>query len=224
LEKDRNLRYQHASEIVADLQRLKRDSEAGRTGERLPPVMPPNRWAFPLLISIAVLAVLALLAANAGGWRDRLLGNRARDIRSIAVLPLENLSHDPEQEYFADGMTDELTTDLSKISALRVVSRTTAMHYKNTNKTLPEIARELKVDGVVEGSVMRSGNRIRITAQLIHADTDQHLWAETYERDMGDALRLQSEVAQSIAQQVRVQLTPQQKARLDSAPHVNPEA
>jgi TolB-like protein/Tfp pilus assembly protein PilF len=137
---------------------------------------------------------------------------------------MENLSHDPEQEYFVDGMTDELTTDLSKIGALRVISRTSAMHYKGTNKTLPEIARELKVDGVVEGSVMRSGNRVRITAQLIHADTDEHIWGETYERDMGDVLRLQAEVAQPIAQQVRVQLTPQQKARLDSAPIVDPAA
>src|SRR5437762_995230 len=116
-------------------------------------------------------------------------------IHCIAVLPLENLYRDPDQEYFADGMTDELTTDLSKISALRVISRTSAMHYKGTNKTLPEIARELNVDGVVEGSVMRSGNRVRITAQLIHAQSDQHLWAETYERDLGDVLRLQGEVA-----------------------------
>lgn len=137
---------------------------------------------------------------------------------------MENLSRDREQEYFVDGMTDELTTDLSKISALRVVSRTSAMHYKNTDKTLPEIARELNVDGVVEGSVMRSGHRVRISAQLIHAKTDQHLWAETYERDLDDVLRLQSEVAQTIAQQVRVQLSPAQKARLASAPRVDPAA
>jgi TolB-like protein len=140
------------------------------------------------------------------------------------VLPLENLSRDPEQEYFADGMTDALTTDLSKIGALRVISRTSAMHYRHTNKTLPEIAREVNVDGVVEGSVMRSGNRVRITAELIHADTDEHLWAETYERDLGDVLRLQSEVAQTIAQQVRVQLTPQQKTQFASAPRVDPAA
>jgi TolB-like protein/Tfp pilus assembly protein PilF len=140
------------------------------------------------------------------------------------VLPLENLSRNPEQEYFVDGMTDELTTDLSKIGALRVISRTSAMHYKGTNKTLPEIARELHVDGVIEGSVMRSGNRVRITAQLIQARSDQHLWAETYERDLDDVLRLQSEVAQTIAQQVRVELTPQQKARLDAARRVDPAA
>ena len=176
-----------------------------------------------ILLAACVLIVV-LFAANVGGWRERLLGNRGPAIRSIAVLPMENLSHDPEQEYFVDGMTDELTTDLSKIGALRVISRTSAMHYKGTNKTLPEIARELKVDGVVEGSVMRSGNRVRITAQLIHADTDEHIWGETYERDMGDVLRLQAEVARTIAQQVRVQLTPQQKARLNSAPRVDPAA
>jgi TolB-like protein len=108
--------------------------------------------------------ILALFAANVGGWRAQLLGSRGPLIRSLAVLPMENLSRDREQEYFVDGMTDELTTDLSKISALRV-SRTSAMHYKNTDKTLPESARELNVDGVVEGSVMRSGNRVRISAQ-----------------------------------------------------------
>ncbi len=232
LEKDRNLRYQHASEIRTDLQRLKRDTETGKEVRASPqadsaPAIPKgwlrSRSALLAFVLVAFLVVLALIAANVGGWRERLLAT-SPTIRSIAVLPLENLSHDPEQEYFADGMTEELTTDLSKIGALRVISRTSAMHYKGTNKTLPEIARELNVDGVVEGSVMRSGNRVRITAQLIHAQSDQHLWAETYERDVDDVLRLQSEVAQTIAQQVRVQLTPQQKARLGSAPRVDPAA
>jgi tetratricopeptide (TPR) repeat protein len=121
-------------------------------------------------------------------------------------------------------MTDALIADLSKISALRVISRTSAMQYKGTKKRLPQIARELNVDGVVEGSVMRSGNRVRITAQLLQAGTDQHLWAETYERDLGDVLKLQGEVAQTIAQQVRIQLTPQQKAQFGSALGVSPEA
>ncbi|MHB8504018.1 MAG: adenylate/guanylate cyclase domain-containing protein, partial [Candidatus Acidiferrales bacterium] len=121
-------------------------------------------------------------------------------------------------------MTDELITDLAKVSSLRVISRTSVMRYKGTKKGLPEIARELKVDAIVEGSVMRSGQRVRITAQLLRAATDQHLWAETYERDLGDVLNLQSEVAESIVQQVRAQLTPQQQARLRSARPVNPEA
>jgi TolB-like protein/thioredoxin-like negative regulator of GroEL len=157
--------------------------------------------------------------------RDEMNANAARREELRAKLaPLENLSRDPEQEYFTDGMTDALITDLSKIGALRVISRTSAMHYKGTNKTLPEIARELNVEGVVERSVMRSGNRVRITAQLIQAQADNHLWAETYERDLGDVLRLQGEVAQAIAQRVRIELTPQQQARLGSAPRVNPEA
>ena len=233
LEKDRNLRYQHATDMRTDLQRLKREFETGKETQASaqadsepanPKVSARSRSALLFFGLAALLVILALFAANVGGWRERLLGTRGSTIHSIAVLPLENLSRDPDQEYFADGMTDELTTDLSKISALRVISRTSAMHYKGTNKTLPEIARELNVDGVVEGSVMRSGNRVRITAQLIHAQSDQHLWAETYERDLGDVLRLQGEVAQAIAQQVRVQLTPQQKARLNSAPRVDPAA
>ena len=223
LEKDRNLRYQHASDIRTDLQRLKRDSET-RTAVRPPAKAGPRSRSALLTLGLVAFALVVLFAVNVSGWRDRVLGKRGPSIRSIAVLPLENLSRDPEQEYFADGMTDALTTDLSKIGALRVISRTSAMHYKHTNKTLPEIARELNVDGVVEGSVMRSGNRIRITAQLIQAQSDEHVWAETYERDLGDVLRLQGEVAQTIAQQVRVQLTPQQKARLNSAPRVDPAA
>ena len=223
LEKDRNLRYQHAADIRADLQRLKRDSESSVGTHAEPGVRRMNRWLVPGLALVFVV-ITALVAVNARAWRDRLFGSTGPMIRSLAVLPLENLSREPEQEYFADGMTDELTTDLSKIGALRVVSRTSAMHYKGTNKTLPEIARELNVDGVVEGSVLRSGNRVRITAQLIHASTDEHIWAETYERDLGDILRLQSEVAQTIAHQVRVQLTPQQKAQLAAAPRVDPGA
>jgi TolB-like protein len=125
---------------------------------------------------------------------------------------------------FVDGMTDELITDLAKVGSLRVISRTSVMRYKGTKKGLPEIARELNVDGIVEGSVMRLGQRVRITAQLLDAPTDQHLWAETYERDLGDVPGLQSEVAEAIAQQVRAQLTPQQQAQLRSVRPVNSEA
>jgi TolB-like protein/Tfp pilus assembly protein PilF len=142
----------------------------------------------------------------------------------LAVLPLENLSRDPEQEYFADGMTEALITDLAQISSLRVISRTSVMHYKGTRKTLPEIARELNVEGVVEGSVVRSGNRVRITAQLIHAPTDRHLWAQRYEQDMRDLLILQSETAHAIAGEIKAKLTPEEKARLTTTRTVNPEA
>ena len=144
--------------------------------------------------------------------------------RALAVLPLANLSRDPEQEYFADGMTDELIAQLAQIRALRVTSRTSAMRYKGTNRSMPEIARDLQVDTVVEGSVLRSGDRVRITAQLIHAPTDRHLWAQSFERDCRDVLRLQSEVARAIAHEIQVRLTPQERSRLKGARAVDPEA
>jgi eukaryotic-like serine/threonine-protein kinase len=221
LEKDRNLRYQHSSDVRTDLQRLKRDTESGKTAT-LTKSVAPSPWSHAG-IAAAILALAAIVGVLTVGAKFY-LARPANRINSIAVLPLENLSHDPEQEYFADGMTDALITDLSKIGALRVISRTSAMHYKGANKTLPQIAKELNVDGIVEGSVMRSGNRVRITAQLIRANTDQHVWADSYEHDLGDVLKLQGEVAKAIAQQVRVQLTPQQQARLGSARAVNPVA
>jgi TolB-like protein/Tfp pilus assembly protein PilF len=145
-------------------------------------------------------------------------------IQSLLVLPLENLSRDPEQEYFADGLTEELITNLARIGALRVLSRTTAMYYKGVRKPLPEIAQELQVDGVVEGTVLRSGERVRICAQLIHGPTDTHLWADSYERDLRNVLALQSEVAQAIAREVRVKLTPQEQAHFAQVQPVDPEA
>jgi TolB-like protein/DNA-binding winged helix-turn-helix (wHTH) protein/Flp pilus assembly protein TadD len=187
-----------------------------------PPTAPQSKTRAALALTLLIFA-----ATGSAFWLVRVVSHptsAAPRLRSIAVLPLENLSGDPSQEYFADGMTEELITDLAKVGALRVISRTSVMRYKGTKKGLPEIARELNVDGIVEGSVMRSGNRVRITAQLLHAPTDRHLWAEAYERDLGDVLRLQNEVAQAIAQQVRAQLTPQQQARFRSAGSVNPDA
>ena len=145
----------------------------------------------------AVAILLALFVGmNLGSWRERLLGDAGQvRIESLAVLPLENLSDDPEQEYFADGMTEALIADLASIRALKVISRTSVMRYKETEKSLPEIARELGVDGVIEGSVMRAGDRVRITVQLIDAATDENLWAESYERNMRDVLALQREVS-----------------------------
>ena len=145
-------------------------------------------------------------------------------IGSLVVLPLENLSRDAAEEYFADGMTEALITDLAKIRALRVISRSSAMRYKGAHKSLPEIGRELNVDGVIEGAVMRSGGRVRITAQLVHAATDTHLWAERYERQMSDVLDLQSELAQTIAAEVRVQLTPDERERFQRTQRVDPAA
>ena len=147
-----------------------------------------------------------------------------RRIRKVVVLPLLNLSPDPEQEYFADGMTEALIADLAKIRALHVISRTSSMRYKSTDKSLPEIAAELGVDGVLEGSVLRVSKRVRITAQLIHAATDTHLWAESYERDLEDVLLLQSEIVRAIVGQIRIALTPAEARRLTSRAQVNPEA
>jgi adenylate cyclase len=177
-----------------------------------------------ILGGVAV-AALALLVGLTWEWsvQQRSAGRQSR-ITSILVLPLENLSRDPQQEYFSDGMTDALIADLSRIRSVRVISRTSAMHYKQRTKTLPEIAQELNVDAVVEGSVMRFGNRVRITAELIEARQDRHLWADTYERDLDDILKLQKELAEAIARQVRVQLNLPQQARLASVSGVDPKA
>ncbi len=145
-------------------------------------------------------------------------------IEAIAVLPLENLTGDSSQEYFADGMTDALITDLAQVSSLRVISRASTMRYKGVHDPLPDVARKLNVDAFVEGSVARSGNRVRITAQLIDAGSDRHLWAHSYESDLRDVLTLQDSVARDITQQVRVKLTPQEQSRLARNQSVNPEA
>jgi TolB-like protein/Tfp pilus assembly protein PilF len=145
-------------------------------------------------------------------------------IESLAVLPLENLSGDPEQEYFAEGLTEAIITSLAKIGALRVASRTSAILYKGARKSVREIAQELQVDGVIEGTVQRSSERVRISAQLIRASTDSHLWAESYDRDLRDVLALQAELAQAIAREVRVKLTPVDQARLTEVRPVIPEA
>jgi len=145
-------------------------------------------------------------------------------VESIAVLPLANLSGDPAQEFFADGMTEALIADLAKISSLKVISRTSVMRYRGTTKPLPEVARELGVDAIIEGSVQRSKDRVRITAQLIDAASDRHLWADSYDRSAQDVLSLQSEVARAIAGQVRARVTSAEAARLEKAPTVNPDA
>jgi TolB-like protein len=170
------------------------------------------------------LAGLALMAALGYiGFKIWPRGSPAR-YHAIAVLPLQNLSGDPQQDYFADSMTEELIADLGQVSASRVISRTSTMTYKATTKTLPQIARELGVDTVVEGSVLRQGNQVRITAQLIDARTDHHLWARSYVRDLTDVLTLQAEVARTIADQIRIAVTPEERARLARPRTVDPEA
>jgi TolB-like protein/Flp pilus assembly protein TadD len=183
-----------------------------------PHTPPSSRMAWTLAA-----AAVMLLIAGVAAWK---FWPRARphQVRSLAVLPLRNVSRDPDQQYFADGMTDALTTGLAQVGALNVIARTSAMRYQGTQKTTPEIARELNVDAVVEGSVQRSGNRVLITAELVDGSNDHHLWAKSYERDAGDALALQNEVAQAIAGEIQVKLTPQEQARLAPPRPVNPEA
>jgi len=225
LEKKREERFQSARDLAFDLRAILSDSGASRVY----PAARPRRLSAPLWIAAACLIVVAATAVltrlDVSGWRVGLFGPAMPGrIRSLAVLPLENLSGDPEQDYFVDGMTDALIADLAKISELRVISRTSMMSYKGTDKPLPEIARELNVDAVVEGSVVRAGGRVRITAQLIHAATDQHLWANSYEHEVRDVLGLQSEVARAIAQEIQITVTPQEQARLASVRPVNPDA
>jgi TolB-like protein/DNA-binding winged helix-turn-helix (wHTH) protein/Tfp pilus assembly protein PilF len=177
----------------------------------------PRAWAlygtgFALALAIALL------------WFVDPWGRSLPEIRSLAVLPLENLSGDGSQDYFADGMTEELITDLGQISALRVISRTSVMTYKKSRKPLTDITRELKVDAVVEGSVLRSGDRVRITAQLIQAPLDKHIWAKSYEGDLRDTLALQSSVARDIAEQIRATLDRRERATLEKSQPVKPEA
>ncbi|HEY4492596.1 MAG TPA: hypothetical protein VI958_11400, partial [Acidobacteriota bacterium] len=179
-----------------------------------------------LIASIVVgLALVVVITVNVSSRRSRSLHeSHPVKIESLAVLPLQNLSGDVDQEYFSDGMTEALITELAKIRSLKVISRTSIMQYKKSKKALPEVAKELDVDAIIAGSVLRAGEKVRITAQLISGSTDQHLWAESYEGSLGDVLTLQSEVARAIAEQIRIQLTPQEKALLASAGKVNPEA
>jgi eukaryotic-like serine/threonine-protein kinase len=177
------------------------------------------------VVAAILLLIVLGIALNLGGLREKFVRRPGPPrIDSLAVLPLENLSRDPDQEYFADGMTEALITDLAKIGALKVISRTSVMQYKASRKPLRVIAQELGVDGVVEGSVARSGDRVRITAQLIDGKSDRHLWADSYDRNLRDVLALQDEVARAIATEIQVKLTPQQEALLTNARSLNPEA
>jgi TolB-like protein/DNA-binding winged helix-turn-helix (wHTH) protein/Tfp pilus assembly protein PilF len=189
---------------------------------RVAPPVAPERWlwskrrtivAFVVVLSLTILAV----------WLFRSWERSSAGIRSIAVLPLDNLSGDASQDYFSDGMTDELITDLAKIKALRVISRTSVMRYKGTHTPLPEIARTLKVDAIVEGSVLRSGEQVRITAQLIQVPADKHLWAESYEGNLSDTLALQNKVARAVAEQIRIEVTSQERAALKSVKKIDPD-
>jgi TolB-like protein/DNA-binding winged helix-turn-helix (wHTH) protein/Flp pilus assembly protein TadD len=192
-----------------------------------PPITPvPRQSYWPVAVFGAVVLAIAIAAAvtNPRDWRARFFGGAPGPVRAIAVLPLQNLTGDSSQDYFADGMTEALTTDLARMESLQVISRTSTMQYKTAKKPLPVIARELNADAVVEGSVQRAGNRIRVTAQLVRAADDRHLWAETYERDFRDILALQDDVASAIANQVESRLGGPQPQALAKAQTISPEA
>ncbi len=225
LAKEPDARYADGAAVLSALEKLE---------ERTRPRKPLwRRIAIPVATLLVVLAVgvaIGIGKIHIHGLADRDgdggpsgSGSGAR-IRSLAVLPLANLSGDPQQDYFASGMTEELITDLASIRSLKVISRTSAMRYLNSKKSLKEIAGELGVDGIIEGSVLRDGNRVRITAQLIEAREDRHLWAKSYNRDFRDVLSLQSEVARDIAQEIQLQISPAESGRLAQHRRVDPEA
>lgn len=212
----------HGYRFVAEV----REAEGGWTERAATAPAQPTASTSGTLFAprAAAIAIGVLAALMAAGLAFRLSQPRtAPGLVSIAVLPLDNVTHDPAQEYFSDGMTEELITDLAKIRALRVISRASVMQFKGTRKPLPEIARTLNVDKVVEGSVLRFGDRVRITAQLIDAPSDRHLWSESYERDARDVLSLQDEVAQEICRHIRVALTSEEQERLSRPRGVDPE-
>jgi TolB-like protein/DNA-binding winged helix-turn-helix (wHTH) protein/Tfp pilus assembly protein PilF len=181
------------------------------------------RRSWPAVAGGVIVALAILLGSNAGWLLNEWRAHRP-PIQAIAVLPFTELSGDPEQEYFADGMTDQLITELAQLNSWKVISRTSMMRYKRTDEPIPQIAGRLGVDGVIEGSVLRSGGRVRITVQLIHAATDRHLWSGSFEREANDVLQLQNRVARAIAAELNIALRPRESARLKRTPKVVPEA
>jgi eukaryotic-like serine/threonine-protein kinase len=219
LDKDPGERFQRMSEFAGDLDLLNETLHKDAKTQAVPaPRAPKARIWVGIGVLIAVVAVAALLA------KTYLTKPQEKPITSIAVLPLRNLSGDAAQDYFSDGMTDAIIKELSQIKALRVISMTSVMRYKNTQKTIPEIAHELGIDAVVEGSVLRADHDVRITAQLIAADPEAHLWADDFTRNLENVIALQSEVARAIAREIKVAVTPQESERLAASRPVNPEA
>ncbi len=217
LAKIRAERYQHVDEILVDLKLITRNlsSEQNVTKVRYVGERPPNKKHIFLAAAVVIFLVLVLIGFY-------YLPNPPHAINSIAVLPLENLSGKAEQEYFVDGMTEALIGELAQISALRVISRTSVMPYKRKPKPLSEIAQELQVDAVVEGSVLRAGDQVRITVQLVQAAPEKHLWGDSYQNDLTDILSLQNNIARAVAQEIRVKLTPHENAVLAETNRIDP--
>jgi TolB-like protein/Tfp pilus assembly protein PilF len=214
-------RYQHAGEVRAALETALSDIGSGALSG---PAQTHSTTRWMARVAVAGIALVAILVVALLVTRDPGASSSGPRIQSVAVLPLDNLSRDPDQEFFADGMTDALITDLSRVRALRVISRASVMRYRGTRQSIADIARELKVDAVVTGTVMRSGGRVRISAQLTEAGADRNLWADSYERDASDALTLQSSVARAITDAVKITVTPEERSRLTARRTVNPAA
>ncbi len=219
LAKETSARYQHVDDLLVDLREFQRKQETA---------VKAKHWKRRRLRYAGAASLFVLIAV--GGWAAWKFGfpgladSRRPEIRSLAVLPLRNLSGDPEQEFFSDATTEALINSLAQIRSVKVISRTSAMRYKNANKALSEIGSELGVDGVLEGSIQRSNQRVRVSVQLIHASTDANLWARSYDRDLSDVLLLQSEVARAVAEEIKAAITPAELTRLRRAQSGNREA
>jgi TolB-like protein len=220
LAKKPHARYQHFDEILVDLRSLQKDFVASASKPPLAEIKSPRKKRAYLYGGVVGLLVLLI---GVGFYFKLQTGERREKIDAIAVLPLANLSGDPNQEYFADGMTEALISVLGQIEALRVISRTSVMQYKGGTKPLPAIGRELNVDAVVKGSVQSSGNRVNISVRLIVAGTEKRLWSESFARELRDVLTLQREVTLTIAREIKVQVTPNEQARLKQTQEVDPE-
>jgi TolB-like protein/DNA-binding winged helix-turn-helix (wHTH) protein/Tfp pilus assembly protein PilF len=214
--------------FVAPVKVIGNAQQSGGASQHGVPAIPDrfSRFGWSVLAGLlgGALLIALILGFNIGGARRWLMRESNPTIRSLAVLPFANLSGGPAQEYFSDGMTDALITDLAQLGSVKVISRTSVMHYKKTEKSLPEVARELNVDGIVEGTVQRSGDRVRITAQLIHGPSDRHVWARSYERDLRDVLLLQEELGRAIAGEINIKVGQRQQVRLATSHVVNPQA
>jgi eukaryotic-like serine/threonine-protein kinase len=225
LQKNRDLRYQHAPDVRTDLRAVQSGTSSSLTGRDADVSHKPQISRSAIAVSAAILLLLAVVAAfNFGKVRDWVRSANGPRIQSLAVLPLINLTGDAGQDFFVDGMTDEVTTELAQIGGLRVTSRTSTMQFKDAKKSIPQIGKELNVDAVLQGSVAHSGNRVRVIAQLIEAQSDRHLWAKTYERELQDVLTMQDELARDIAAEIRIKLTPEESTRLASPHPINPAA
>jgi serine/threonine protein kinase/Tfp pilus assembly protein PilF len=218
LAKNRDERYQHVDDLLADLKSVRRQLESTAITTKSTSPYRGLKIHWYVYASVGILIIILILS------KISFFTQTEKPITSVAVLPFQNFSKDTEQEYFSDGMTEALISELSRIKALRVISRTSIMRFKKTDKSLPEIARELGVDAIVEGSVQRVQNDVRITAQLVKAQPEQHLWANDFTRNIENILGLQREIAQAIASEIRITVTPEEQQQLASSRPVNPDA